>query len=124
MLYEDDVVEAVAEFLRVHGYSVEQRAFATEPGIDLVARRSTAPRRYGQPFNGNQAVSHVGRAVLTAMKAASSPQRDVRGAIALPRNPLHERVIRPVLPALGKCAIAVFWVDSDRSVTVEGHWPV
>jgi hypothetical protein len=141
VLHENDVVEAVARYLEHHGYVITQRASTMQRGIDLVASSVSDPvhsihieakgetsskpwtARYGTPFDGGQGMSHIARAVLTAMRTVSLPD-NASAAMALPRNELHEGVMGPIMPALRVCGIGVFWVGEDLSVSVEAPWPI
>ena len=68
--------------------------------------------------------SHGSRAVYAALKVASLSVGELPAATALPLIPPHERLIRPIMPALTECSIGIFWVDQDISVTLEAPWPI
>ncbi|SRR6266540_2926539 len=140
MLYEDDVVRAVAAYLREHGYAIRQALAATERGVDIVAVKTTEPAfelhveakgagssrsgsaRFGFEFNSGQVFDHVAKAVLKALQAAAFGATDRRGAIALPANRLHEYHVKPVAAALRSAGIAIFWVAEDGGVTLDAPW--
>ena len=137
MLTENQVIEAVTQFLIGKGYAIEHVSTTLQHGDDIVAIHSvTGVRlhieakgetsaqatsvRYGKPFNRNQALSHVSRAFYRAatmqQKATSGEVRRV--AIAFPDNALHKEYIAAIQAALTRLEIAVFWVDSQQVVTV------
>ena len=115
MLLEDDVVDAVVELLKQHGWAIESVAHAHERGDDIVAAKGglrlcveakgagsskVGTKRYGLPFTGNQVGSHVGVAVVRALRWAS--RGEVRAALALPDNPHHRGQVDPISPSLSK----------------------
>lgn len=135
MLLEDNVVDAVADLLRQHGWTIESVAHAHERGDDIVAAKGgvrllveakgegsskIGSRRYGQPFTGNQVGSHVGVAVVRALRWASLGV--VRPALAFPDNPHHRGQIDPIAPALERVGVGVFWVTSDGRVRLASPW--
>jgi hypothetical protein len=135
MLLEDDVVDAVVDSLSKHGWTIESVAHAHERGDDIVAAKrgvlllveakgagSSKPgtKRYGQPFTGNQVGSHVGVAVVRALRWASLGE--VRPALACPDNPHHRGQVDPIALALEKVGIGVFWVTEDRHVQLNAPW--
>ncbi|WP_413320300.1 hypothetical protein AA0Z99_05725 [Agrococcus sp. 1P02AA] len=129
MIFEDDVVTAVAAQLRADGWTIESTALATQHGDDIVAVRgderlvveakgqgSSKPhtRRYGQPFNRGQAATHVGVAVLRCLRVVS--EGSSTAAIALPDDEIYAREIERVTPALAQLNIRVFVVDQHGAV--------
>ncbi len=135
MLYEDDVVDAVCGLLRQHGWAIESVAHAHERGDDIAAAKGgmrllveakgegssrEGSRRYGQPFTGNQVGSHVGVAVVRALKWASLG--GVRSAVAFPDNAHHRAQVDAITPALHEIGVGVFWVDADRTVRLTAPW--
>lgn len=144
MLTEDDVVDAVRDYLEAHDYEVSSALRATQRGVDIVALKCVDPRfelhieakgagssrmgsaRYGSEFNSGQVFDHIAKAVLKALMAASAPSASTerRAGIAIPRNRLHIRHVVPVEHSLRKAGIAVFWVNDDASVQVDADWDV
>jgi hypothetical protein len=129
MLYEDDVVQAVARHLTASGWKVESTALATEHGDDLVASKAgrrliveakgegsskAGTSRYGQPFTGNQAKTHVAVAVLRALTVTSAGT--AQAGLAFPDNAHHNDLIKKVAPALERESVVVFLVAEDGSV--------
>lgn len=130
MIFEDDVVEAVATHLRTDGWTVVSVALATQHGDDIVAVRgderlvveakgqgSSKPHtsRFGQPFNRRQAATHVGVAILRALRVVSDGTSSA--AIALPYDELHLREVERVAPALSRLGVRVYWVDQAGEVS-------
>jgi len=132
MLFEDDVVAAVATHLRADGWQIESTALATQHGDDIVATRSgqrlvveakgqgsskAHTSRYGKPFNRGQASTHVGVAVLRSLRVVS--EGTSTAALALPDDEFHRREVDRVHPALSRLGVWVFWVGPDGAVSVQ-----
>jgi hypothetical protein len=133
MLYEDDVVNAVATYLRADGWTIESIALATQRGDDIVATRgrerlvveakgqgSSKPhtRKYGQPFDRGQARNHVAVAVLRSLRVVS--EGITAAALALPDDEFHQREVARVVPALSRLGVRVYWVDQDGVARLHG----
>jgi Holliday junction resolvase-like predicted endonuclease len=102
-LTEDAVVDAVCRKLESAGYTIEQRALATQHGYDIVARKDGAliveakgagsskvgTARYGREFTPNQVLDHFAKAVLKALRIVSACE--ARAGIAFPDNASHRR---------------------------------
>jgi hypothetical protein len=132
MLTEDEVVDAVCEWLRSDGYEITQQLLATERGFDIVARKDGVDlvieakgagsskahtARHGREFDSGQVFSHVAKAVLKALRVVS--KGEARGAVAFPDNAAHRREIDQVKAALADSGVTVLWVDEQRRVRVE-----
>lgn len=134
MITEDQVVDAVCCDLEAHGWIIVRRATTRQRGADIVARRNgseliveakggtsarTTSNRFGEPFDAGQVHSHVGRALVEAMVAISS---GALGAIALPADRLHTKLVGRMASALERARVHVLWVDEDgvSVVGVEG----
>lgn len=135
MLMEDDVVDAVAELLREHDWTIESVAHAHERGDDIVAAKGgvrlrveakgagsskRGTKRYGLSFTGNQVGSHVGVAVVRALRWASAGE--VQPALAFPDNEHHRGQVGPISPSLEKVGIGVFWVSEDGRARLTAPW--
>ena len=141
-LTENDVVDAVCEFLKGHGYVIESRCSTTQKGDDIVAsgaaatdrrihieaKGATSARagsaRYGTPFDSAQVNVHVAETVFKAAQVLSRPKEaaDTVAGIALPANALHKSRVKLVEPVLKELGVAVFWVNGDRTVDVASPW--
>lgn len=144
MLTEDQIVDAVAQYLGTRGYEISKALRSTERGVDIVAIKRAEPRfelhieakgagsarkgsaRYGSEFNSAQVFDHVAKAVLKALMVDDAAEGGVelRAGIAVPRNQLHLRHVGAVEHSLRRAGIAVFWVNDDRSVLVDSPWDV
>lgn len=128
-LTENEIVEAVAGYLRNAGWDILQTCTTKQHGIDILAERhgrrlaveakgggSGTPwtRRYGSPFNCNQKRSHVAVALLTAARVFS--EGNYGAAIALPSDEEHSLLITQIRPALRRLGIRIFLVDPDGVV--------
>lgn len=135
MLLEDDVVDAVVEFVVSHGWTVESTAHAHQRGDDVVASKGSlrllveakgagsskaGSKRYGQPFTRNQVGSHVGVAVVRALRWAS--MGGAYPALALPDNPHHRTLVDGIAPALAELGIGLFWVSDGHQVELQAPW--
>lgn len=133
ILFEDHVVDAVCDDLWSRGYRITQPASARERCEDIVAegdgRRvvveakgggSSQPgsARYGERFTRAQVFDHVAKAVLKALRVASSGEG--HAAVGLPDNPDHRDEVAQVADALDRLGVTVLWVGRDRRVTIDG----
>ena len=77
-------------------------------------------KRYGEHFTGNQVGSHIGVAVVRALRWASNG--NARPSLAFPDNPHHRARVDAIAPALAHVGIGLFWVSEDRQVEVQAPW--
>ncbi|MFT3763638.1 MAG: hypothetical protein QM761_13735 [Pseudoxanthomonas sp.] len=137
MLYESQVVQAVAAWLASRGYEVHQALAESDRGDDIVAtapdlshrlfveakgESSSKPgtARYGKVFSHNQVKTHIGVAFYRAAQMLDNQcDLPVTVAIALPDNHDHRRVIGRIRSALARLEISVFWVARDLTVSLE-----
>ena len=134
MLTENDIIDAVCDYLVADGYKILERRYTDQKGIDIVARHpqaagrllieaksetSSDPRtkRYGKPFDDAQVGVHVAEAFRTAAKLQAETQgmEDSVG-IALPQTSLHQKHLSGIKSALDSLGIVVYFVQPDRSV--------
>lgn len=128
-------MDAVVELLVQHGWTIESTAHAHQRGDDVVASKDGArlhveakgagsskrgTKRFGLPFTGNQVGSHVGVAVVRALRWTSSGE--VQAALAFPDNLHHRQRVDPIVPSLAKLGIGVFWVSENREVRLSSPW--
>jgi Holliday junction resolvase-like predicted endonuclease len=134
-LTENDVVDAVCEFLEEQGSTIISRALTTERGPDIEARLpagtslfveakgATSARagsaRYGQMFESSAVRVHVAEAFYAAAATASDASRS---ALALPDNAFHRRYLEPVRSAMDGLDLGVFWVSETGSVDLVAAW--
>lgn len=135
MLTENDVVEAVAKYLRGLGYHIESICTTTQKGCDLVAASPSRGRirieakggtsskghtaRFGKPFNSNQALSHVSRAFYKAVEMYGQYPED-QIALALPDDDIHRVRVDAISKAIRCLGINVFLVDGTHAVRLYG----
>ncbi len=136
MLVESDVIAAVCAHLAAHGYMIEQRLKPTQHGIDVIAVRpgrtlwieakgETSERagseRHGKPFDSAQVGVHVAEAFYTGARLLCRPPVDPKRmvAIALPETHFHIRQVAAIQPAITQLKIAIFWVRSDHTVSID-----
>lgn len=135
VLTEDEVIDAVRDYLVARSWRIVARATAIQRGDDLVAERdgerlvieakgagSSKPgtARFGKTFNKGQVFDHVGKAVLKAMRVVSAGA--YRAGVALPGDAAHRAEVAKIRAALERLCVAVFWVDENRAVTVDSSW--
>jgi len=129
ILSEDQVVEAVSQYLIERGYREVSRSLATEQGVDLImshageqlyieakgagSSRATSAR-YGKAFNAGQVFDHVAKAMLKALEVVAAGR--ARAAIAVPADRLHVSRIDRIQPVLDELQIAVFLVNTSGTV--------
>lgn len=134
-LTEDQVIDAVSEYLATRSWRVITRATAIQRGDDLVVERDgerliieakgagsskVETARYGKTFNKGQVFDHVAKAVLKALRVVTAGQ--ARAGVALPGDAAHRAEVAKIRDALARLEVAVFWVDEQRNVTVECRW--
>jgi hypothetical protein len=127
---ENDVVDAVASYLKAEGWTVTKTCTTEQRGIDLIAERGNeglfleakggtsskeGTGRYGKGFSTNQQRDHVANAVLTALKLRSSEPKS-RVAIAFPDTSTHRRHITAAADALKTLLIWAYVVHPDHRV--------
>ena len=129
MLYEDDVIDAVCDYLRLHGFTISSQCASTKRGDDIVAHgtgkirdlhieakgetsKRTGSLRHGSPFDGAQVLVHVASAFYRAAKMATKGRV---GGIALPANPAHLQRIADIARAIDSLDIVVFFVEIGRA---------
>jgi len=138
VLTENDVIQAVAASLQQRGFRIERAASTSDRGPDIEAEHAASgrrllveakggtsskdhTRRFGLAFTPGQALSHVSRAFYHAAKLKQlGTGRGDRVALAFPDDPVHRRLIDGIRVALDTLGIAVFFVDAERRVTVQG----
>ncbi len=132
MIYEDDVVDSVIDYLKREGYDLISYCHTRQRGYDIVAKKhdkymyveakgegSSDPRsnRYGKKFDSSQMRDHVSAAIYKALEIKNQNPSD-NVAIAFPDNKRHLSLLSNVLPSLKQLNIKVFIVNSNRNVTI------
>jgi hypothetical protein len=131
MLTENDVVNAVSDYLVEIGYSIDQKLTTLEHGVDIIAKHpihglclveakgatssKKGSKRYGLEFNKNQVKTHIGVALLQSFKTLQQ-HKDSIVAIALPNNSNHRELIDSMKIPIKNSGIKVYMVNSDASV--------
>ena len=129
MITENDVIRALAEYLRRDNWRILATSGTGQTGHDVLAEAngvtlvieakggtSSKPdtKRYGKPFTRNQKLSHIAKAFYTAATVVSAGQH--RAAIALPSDDEHRELVNDIAPALESLGIGVFFVADDLTV--------
>lgn len=135
MITENDVIRAVCAKLADLGFNIKQSLNTLEKGIDVIAQKADfvlyleakgetsaliTSKRYGKPFNQNQIVDHVSKALLAVSKIITTRTDDNFGvAVALPDNLGHRKVIQEIAKAIKLLDINILWVAADGTVSIE-----
>jgi len=134
LLTEDELNAAVRQHLEREGYEIERYCTTKQRGVDIVAARgngrlfvevkggtsaSPTSRRYGKPFNRNQARTHLAVVAYQAMALRQIAQERDAVAIALPKDVVHEECLFSIRGALRQLGVQVFWVDASGAVARE-----
>ena len=134
-LNENDVIDALAAYLREHGYQIERQLTTTETGIDLIAVRPDGKRLlveakggtsskswssgYGRPFTPSQVNTHVAVALLYVLRMREKYRDDsVEIAVALPDDPPHRWHIESIQSSLKTLNLRVFLVRGPNQVRI------
>jgi hypothetical protein len=132
VLTEDRVTDAVCRHLVADKWKIISRAMGRKHGTDIVATRNgtrleieakgagssdSRTKRYGQEFSQAQVFTHVGEAVLKALRVVATGR--AQAAIALPDSRNHRSQVEPIRVALRRLGIIVFWVREDGTVSAE-----
>jgi hypothetical protein len=142
MITENQVVQAVVQFLKDKGYACHSCG-TQQKGDDVVAVKCDAAfslyieakgetsdrpgsNRYGKPFTASQCQDHVAKAFYRAaeMQQCESPSEPRRVGIALADTELHRMYIARIGNALQRLEVALFWVDRHGNVKIESPWSV
>lgn len=136
MLTENDVVRAVAVHLSSLGWNIQQQRTTDQTGIDLIAVNAATQQRllveakggtsskehterFGKPFTGNQARSHVAVALYCGALMLTAYPDDLI-ALAFPDDENHWLCVEAIGQALLTLGIRVFFVSLDGSVAMLG----
>lgn len=132
MLDENDVTDAVANYLEEQGFRIIQKLNSTQQGIDLKAKNQseleywvetkgeTSSRpgsaRHGKPYTASQVFDRVSKGTYTAIEMRQKAQSCVMVALAVPDTPMFRKYLMPILPAFNALGIRVFLVSESKGV--------
>jgi hypothetical protein len=141
VLYEDDIVDAVAAHLTAQGWVVTQALRAPQRGDDLIAhtgaRRliveakgetSSNPRssRYGKAFDRTQVDVSTAEAVMRQLRLAGRAEdacdEDTLFAVAFPDTSVYRSLVDPAARLLYRVGLGIFWVTPATTVTLSAPW--
>jgi hypothetical protein len=138
VLTENDVVDAVCEFLVAADAEITERATTMQRGPDIVAtlgarsliveaKGATSSKsetnRFGKRFGRGQVGHHVARAFFTCAALVGDRADPTRlAAMALPDGALHRAFADHINVAREKLGIGLFWVDGNKKVQLEATW--
>jgi hypothetical protein len=137
MLNENQVIDAVCEYLEVQGYDILSKCKTTDHGIDVVAKNAsggsgrllieakggTSARegspRYDKGFNRSQVFDRVSKGFYTAACLVQEHQGNGdQVALAFPDTELVRDYLGRVKTGLDALHVAVFLVREDLAVRV------
>jgi Holliday junction resolvase-like predicted endonuclease len=135
VLDENDVVEAVCNYLATQGYDILQRCTTNDRGIDIIAKhrsgsgslmveakggKSSKPGspRYGENYRKPEVFDRVAKGLYTAVNMHANRQNGSQIALAYPDTAWFREYIVPVKPVVKQLGIEVYMVREDRSVYV------
>ena len=144
LLNENEVVDAVAEFLAAKGFEIVQALHGHQRGVDIIASRAdigalhveakggtstvATSKKYGKPMSPGEVRINVAEAFYTAAVAATRRPGDDRevvvAAVAFHDDARHRRYVDPLRAALDELGIGVFWVTPPNQVLLEGPWAI
>ena len=137
LLNENEVVDAVAAHLTGLGWSIEQQLHGHQRGVDIVASgpngqrleveakgaTSSRPgsRNYRKPMGSSEVRINVAEAFYTAAITAACDAASL-SAMAFPDDDRHRRYVEPLSEVASALGVGVFWVSSEREVTLAAPW--
>jgi len=145
VLNENDVINYVCNKLCCLGYTILQKCYTKQRGVDIIAEKertlvrklyieakgetSSKPysERYGKIFDGADFKTNVGETLYDISEILSkeySKNIELQVGIALPYNPKYCELIERIKPILDRLEIAVFWVESTGNVQISSVWEV
>jgi hypothetical protein len=135
MLDENDVIGALAEYLKRDGYDVLKQLHTTEKGVDLIARRGklgpflhveakggTSSRqgsnRFGKPYTQSQVFDRVSKGFYTAVLLRSKNPLPDEVGLAVPDTPCFRDYLVPIVDIANILRIQIFVVRSKHEVFI------
>jgi hypothetical protein len=130
ILTEDQVVDAVTDYLTKAGWTIVGVAHVHEHGDDITAERDGArmvveakgagsskvgTKRFGLVFNRGQVRTHIAVAVLRMLGVTSAGT--AYAAVALPDNQHHRAIFDKAATSIHAAGVGVFWVDAAGRVS-------
>lgn len=127
MITENQIIDAVADYLETEGWTIKQKLTTSQPGFDIIANKNgllyyieakggtsskNTSARFGLPFNSAQAKSHIGQALWKTGEALTQ-NPSAKYGIALPDEPCHRTSIEKIASMIKLCGITIFWVGVD-----------
>ena len=133
MLTENEVVQAVVQYLSDQGYEIDQALSTSQKGIDIEATHPArgksfveakgatssiiTSKRYGKEFDSKQIKKNVGVALLKSFQTMQLHPESIV-AIALPNNEGHRKVIESIKEPIKNSVLKVYMVNNDASIYI------
>ena len=130
MLTENDIINAVSDYLLKAGYQILRVSNTRQKGHDIIAERQGAKifveakgetsskeytNRFGKPFNSAQIRVHVAESLYKAI-ATKQANPNAKVAIAFPATRTHKQLMENVFKIIHMLEIQIFFVNQDKSV--------
>ena len=131
MQTENDVINAVCNYLVANNYSITQQLTTVQTGVDIVATSQNGTKcfveaksetsskpsssKYGKEFDKSQVKTHIGVALVAAFKVKNEfPSSE--SIIALPDNLNHVALVEAMRTPIISSGIQVFFVSDSGSI--------
>ena len=135
---ENEIIEALATFLRARGYFVRQRLLTTERGVDLIAQRAedgpklwveakggtssrSGSNRFGKPFTEGQVLDRVSKGFYAVAKLRSEHPRPDEVALVTPDTHWFRKHISAVSSIAAELSITLWVVQRDHGIIELRH---
>lgn len=142
LVSQENVVEAVSDYLEKRSFEIEQALSSMHAGVDIIAANqdSEAAKLYveakgetsskesrsmlGKPYNSAQTKDLVADALYRAaqMLADDELAEKRRVAVAFPDTELHRKFSEPIQESLYDLDVGIFWVDREMNVKLDAPW--
>jgi Holliday junction resolvase-like predicted endonuclease len=132
---ENEIVEAVCDYLQKKGYEISKKLHTTEHGIDIVAKNRISnevihieakggtssrigSRRFGKPYTSSQVFDRVAKGFYTACQMLSQNENaNNKFVLAVPDTILFRKYLNSVKPAMSKLGIGALLVSQTREIS-------
>ncbi len=135
LMNENDVVQAVSEYLIQQGFKVKS-ATTQQTGIDIQGIKSNeqwiieakgetssekSSKRYGKIMTKSQHYSQVSTCMFKIMQELkkSSSNKKTNLGMAFPKNKIFLELVDSIYPSIKKVGIKVLWVNKDSTIEIK-----
>jgi hypothetical protein len=132
---ENQVIDAVCDYLQENGYEISQRLHTTQRGIDIIAINRTSSlklqieakggtssrvgsARFGKPYTESQVFDRVAKGLYTVCQMLSeSKSSNGKFALAVPDTYIFRKYLTAIKPIMANLEIGVLLVSESRKVS-------